>query len=59
MIDKNPLQENSNKQPLAGLFYIPTLFTHKFKKGHFTHRLKTPVFPIRPGLGAFGPSARS
>ena len=28
MIDKNPLQENSNKLPLAGLFYIPTLFTH-------------------------------
>lgn len=30
MIDKKALQEKSNKLPLVGLFYIPTLFTHKF-----------------------------
>ncbi|MCW4117781.1 hypothetical protein ONT17_03315 [Prevotella copri] len=36
MIDKNPLQEKSNKLPLAGLFYIPT---------HFTHSLRSPFSP--------------
>ena len=36
MIDKNPLQENSNKLSLAGLFYIPI---------HFTHSLRSPFSP--------------
>lgn len=27
MIDKNPLQENSNKFPLAGLFYPYPFYT--------------------------------